>query len=167
MIRRTILFDNQCGFALGENSRAPNPYVTWRFNEQDGQRNYFWGHYMNEPDMAERDLLNRAEDYQRRYHVQEVEQAPDKETYLYYSTQRPIDIGTYPNSYFNRPVHMDLGRSSRGLCRRRTVSFWQIVTVPVWNWLWRMAAGALLSAAFPPEYFIFPMIRQLRMRSGR
>ena len=108
VIRRTILFDNQCGFALGENSRAPNPYVTWRFNEQDGQRNYFWGHYMNEPDMAERDLLNRAEDYQRRYHVQEVEQAPDKETYLYYSTQRPIDIGTYPNSYFNRPVHMDL-----------------------------------------------------------
>ena len=38
----------------------------------------------------------------------EVEQAPDKETYKYYSTQRPIDIGTYPNSYFNRPVHMDL-----------------------------------------------------------
>ena len=71
--------------------------MTWRFNEQDGHRNYFWGHYMNEPDMAERDLLNRAEDYQRRYHVQEVEQAPDKETYLYYSTQRPIDIGTYPN----------------------------------------------------------------------
>ena len=28
--------------------------------------------------------------------------------YKYYSTQRPIDIGTYPNSYFNRPVHMDL-----------------------------------------------------------
>ena len=75
MIRRTILFDNQCGFALGENSRAPNPFVTWRFNEQDGHRDYFWGHYMNEPDMAERDLLNRAEDYQRRYHVQEVEQA--------------------------------------------------------------------------------------------
>ena len=108
MIRRTILFDNQCGFALGENSKAPNPFVTWQFNEQDGHRDYFWGHYMNEPDMAERDLLNRARDYQRRYHVQEVEQAPDKETYLYYSTQRPIDIGTYPNSYFNRPVHMDL-----------------------------------------------------------
>ena len=82
VIRRTILFDNKCGFVLGENPKAPNPYVTWQFNEQDG--------------------------HQRRYHVQEVEQAPDKETYLYYSTQRPIDIGTYPNSYFNRPVHMDL-----------------------------------------------------------
>ena len=52
--------------------------------------------------------LGHAEDYQRRYHVFEIEQAPDKETYKYYSTQRPIDIGTYPNSYFNRPVHMDL-----------------------------------------------------------
>ena len=108
VIRRTILFDNKCGFVLGENPKAPNPYVTWQFNEQDGHRDFFWGHYHNEPDMAERDLHNRAEDYQRRYHVFEIEQAPDKETYKYYSTQRPIDIGTYPNSYFNRPVHMDL-----------------------------------------------------------
>ena len=103
-----ILFDNKCGFVLGENPKAPNPYVTWQFNEQDGHRDFFWGHYHNEPDMAERDFHNRAEDYQRRYHVFEVEQAPDKETYKYYSTQRPIGIGTYPNSYFNRPVHMDL-----------------------------------------------------------
>lgn len=108
VIRRTIMFDNKCGFVLGENPKAPNPYVTWQFNEQDGHRDYFWGHYHNEPDMAERDLHNRAEDYQRRYHVQEVEQAPDKETYKYYSTQRPIDIGTYPKSYFNRPIHMDV-----------------------------------------------------------
>mgnify|MGYP000007934671 CR=1 FL=1 len=108
VIRRTILFDNKCGFVLGENPKAPNPYVTWQFNEQDGHRDYFWGHYHNEPGMAERDLHNRAEDYQRRYHVQEVEQAPDKETYKYYSTQRPIDIGTYPKSYFNRPIHMDI-----------------------------------------------------------
>ena len=69
VIRRTILFDNKCGFVLGENPKAPNPYVTWQFNEQDGHRDYFWGHYHNEPDMAERDLHNRAEDYQRRYHV--------------------------------------------------------------------------------------------------
>ena len=108
VIRRTILFDNKCGFVLGENPKAPNPYVTWRFNEQDGHRDYFWGHYHNEPDKAERDLHIRAEDYQRRYHVLEVEQAPDKETYKYYSTQRPIDLGTYPKSYFNRPIHMDI-----------------------------------------------------------
>lgn len=67
MIRRTILFDNKCGFVLGENPKAPNPYVTWQFNEQDGHRDFFWGHYHNEPGMAERDFHNRAEDYQRRY----------------------------------------------------------------------------------------------------
>ena len=89
---------------LGENPKAPNPYVTWQFNEQDGHRDFFWGHYHNEPDMAERDLHNRAEDYQRRYHVFEVEQAPDKETYLYYSTQRPADIATYPRPKDNLPV---------------------------------------------------------------
>ena len=44
VIRRTILFDNKCGFVLGENPKAPNPYVTWQFNEQDGHRDYFWGH---------------------------------------------------------------------------------------------------------------------------
>lgn len=108
VIRRTILFDNKCGFALGENPKAPSPYVTWQFNEKDGHRDYFWGHYHDKPDMAERDLHNRAEDYQRRYHVFEVEQEPDKETYKYYSTQRPIDLGTYPDSYFNRPIHMDI-----------------------------------------------------------
>ena len=54
VIRRTILFDNKCGFVLGEDPKAPNPYVTWQFNEQDGHRDYFWGHYHNEPDMAER-----------------------------------------------------------------------------------------------------------------
>ncbi|WP_243425859.1 hypothetical protein [Flavonifractor plautii] len=108
VIRRTILFDNKCGFVLGENPKAPNPYVTWQFNEQDGHRDYFWSHYHNEPEKAERDLHIRAEDYQRRYYVLEVEQSPDKETYKYYSTQRPIDIGTYPNSYFNRPIHMDI-----------------------------------------------------------
>ena len=47
-----ILFDNKCGFVLGENPKAPNPYVTWQFNEPDGHRDFFWGHYHNEPDMA-------------------------------------------------------------------------------------------------------------------
>ena len=31
-----------------------------------------------------------------------------QELYRYYSTQRPIDIGTYPKNYFNQPIHMDI-----------------------------------------------------------
>ena len=43
VIRRTILFDNKCGFVIGEDPKAPNPFVTWQFNERDGRRGYFWG----------------------------------------------------------------------------------------------------------------------------
>lgn len=73
VIRRTILFDNKCGFVLGENPKAPNPYVTWQFNEQDGHRDYFWGHYHTNFKQAEADLAARAGDYQRQYRVRLVE----------------------------------------------------------------------------------------------
>ena len=68
-IRRVIAFDNECGFVLGENPKASDPYVTWQFNMRDGERNYFWGHYCDDARLAESDLKNRAEDYQRRYYV--------------------------------------------------------------------------------------------------
>lgn len=61
VIRRTILFDNKCGFVIGEDPKAPNPFVTWQFNERDGRRGYFWGHYHNTPEQAEADFQERAE----------------------------------------------------------------------------------------------------------
>ena len=72
-IRRSILFDNACGVVLGENPHAPAPFVTWRFNEQDGHRDYFWGHYHTNFKQAEADLAARAGDYQRQYRVRLVE----------------------------------------------------------------------------------------------
>ena len=107
-IRRVIAFDNECGFVLGENPKASDPYVTWQFNMRGGERNYFWGHYCDDARLAESDLKNRAEDYQRRYYVERIEQSPEQETYKYYSTQRPIDVGTYPNSRFNGVVEMTI-----------------------------------------------------------
>ena len=47
-----IAFDNECGFVLGENPKAPDPYVTWQFNMRDGERNYFWGHYCDDARLA-------------------------------------------------------------------------------------------------------------------
>lgn len=72
-IRRSILFDNACGVVLGENPHAPAPFVTWRFNEQDGHRDYFWDHYHTDLKQAEADLAARAGDYQRQYRVRLVE----------------------------------------------------------------------------------------------
>lgn len=103
-IRRSVLFDNGRGFALGENPKAPNPFVTWQFAEENGRRDYFWGHYYNEAATAVRDFTDRAENYKRQYHVREVEQ-PEPERYKYYSTQRPIDMGTFPKTYYDEPYN--------------------------------------------------------------
>lgn len=34
-IRRSVLFEGGSGFALGENLKAPAPFVTWQFNDTD------------------------------------------------------------------------------------------------------------------------------------
>ena len=39
-IKQAIVFDNDRGFALGENPAAPEPFVTWQFTEENGQRDY-------------------------------------------------------------------------------------------------------------------------------
>ncbi len=107
VIRQSVLFDNGRGFALGEHPREG--FVTWQFTQEGSRRDYYWGHYHSAPQMAEADYRNRAEDYQRRYYVREVEQEqPKPGPYKYYSTQRPIDIGTYPQSYFTRSIDFGL-----------------------------------------------------------
>ncbi len=40
VIRQSVLFDNGRGFAMGENFKAPNPFVTWQFTQEDGKRDY-------------------------------------------------------------------------------------------------------------------------------
>ena len=44
-------------FVIGENPKAPSPYVTW---ECSGGSNYFWGHYCSDRFGAVKDLLERA-----------------------------------------------------------------------------------------------------------
>ena len=71
-IRESVLFDNGRGFALGENPKAPAPFVTWQFAEENGHRDYYWGHYHTDEAAANKDFATRAADYQRRCGVQEV-----------------------------------------------------------------------------------------------
>ena len=106
IIRRSVLFKDGHGFAIGENPKAPAPFATWEFAEKDGKRDYYWGHYHNGPKTTEIDFLERGRKYQEIYHVDEVESVP-QETYKYYAVHRPISVGTYPLSYFNKPVHME------------------------------------------------------------
>ena len=44
-IKRAIVFENDRGFALGENPQAVQPFATWQFTEDaSGERDYYWGH---------------------------------------------------------------------------------------------------------------------------
>ena len=58
VILQSILFDNGRGIALGEHPREG--FVTWQFTEEQGRRDYYWGHYHSDLLAAKKDLLERA-----------------------------------------------------------------------------------------------------------
>ena len=98
-IRRSIVFENDRGFALAENPNAPKPFVTWQFTENEGgRRDYYWGHYTQSADSAAKDFETRAAEYQKDYGVSEKSARSAPDVYKYYSTQRPVDIGTFPKT---------------------------------------------------------------------
>ena len=100
-ILRAVTFSNNRGFALAENPNAVQPFVTWQFTEDDkGARDYYWGHYCTNIDTATRDYANRIDSYNHQNDVSE------KDAYKYYSTQRPIDIGTFPKTE-NGPIRFE------------------------------------------------------------
>ena len=49
-------------FVIGAHEKDPNRFVTWAC--KDGN-NYFWGHYLNSRDAAERDLVARCQEQLR------------------------------------------------------------------------------------------------------
>ncbi len=102
-ILKAVMLENGRGFALGEHPTAPARYVTWAcYDDEKGKRQYEWGHYGNDRDKAEADLLERVRDYQEQFHV-EVRCVEAPGLYKYYSTQRPVDIGTFPKPPHNAP----------------------------------------------------------------
>ena len=74
VIRESVIFDNKRGFAIAEheNPKVPAPFVTWQFAEENGRRDYYWGHYHTDEASAQKDFKDRAADYRRMYKVQEV-----------------------------------------------------------------------------------------------
>lgn len=102
-ILNAVMLENGRGFALGENPKAPQPYVTWAcYDDEHGRRQYEWGHYGSDYNDAFDDLVHRVRDYQRQFKVEVLHtEAPG--LYKYYSTQRPVDIGTFPKPPHNAP----------------------------------------------------------------
>ena len=102
-IIQAVMLENGRGFALGHHPTAPSPYVTWAcYDDKDGQRQYEWGHYGSDRAALEQDFAARVQEYQRLYNVG-VKQTEAPGLYKYYSTQRPVDIGTFPKPPRNAP----------------------------------------------------------------
>lgn len=99
-IQKAVLFDNGRGMAFGEHPREG--FVTWQFTEEAGKRDYYWGHYHSDRAVAEKEFTERGTDYMRRFAVKVV-QIEGPGLYKYYSTQRPVDIGTFPKPKGNAP----------------------------------------------------------------
>ena len=93
---KSVIFDNGRGFALGFDEAAPSPFVTWQFTEtENGQKDYYWGHYHSNGQTAEKDFAKRVADYKELFGVHEHTEGHEQaEYYRYYSTQRPVDLGT-------------------------------------------------------------------------
>lgn len=105
---KSVTFDNSRGFALGFDEVAPSPFVTWQFTEtENGQKDYYWGHYHSSGQTAEKDFAKRVADYKELFGVHERTGGHEQaEYYRYYSTQRPVDLGTFPKPSGNAPVEI-------------------------------------------------------------
>ena len=74
----------------------------WAPSQGAWQRQYEWGHYGSDRAALEQDFAARVQEYQRLYNV-DVRQVEAPGLYKYYSTQRPVDIGTFPKPPRNAP----------------------------------------------------------------
>ena len=67
----------------------------------------YWGHYHSDGQIAEKDFAKRIDDYKELFQVQERSGSREPaEYYRYYSTQRPVDLGTFPKLPGNAPVEI-------------------------------------------------------------
>ena len=62
-IRESNVFSTDRGFALAVNPEAVQPFVTWQFTEDNGNREYYWGHYFTKEQDATADYAARVEEY--------------------------------------------------------------------------------------------------------
>jgi hypothetical protein len=66
-IRKSVCFSNDRGFALAHNPAAVSPFVTWQFTEENGKRDYYWGHYFSKEESAVTDYGKRTGEYRTDY----------------------------------------------------------------------------------------------------
>jgi len=103
-IQKTILFETGHGIALGCAKTDPEKFKVWSFTETASGRDYYRGSCPGTREAAEEMFRVRVDRYCGLYRVREKTEQSVTEYYRYYSTQRPIDIATYPEPEGNHPL---------------------------------------------------------------
>lgn len=101
-ILKTILFETRHGIALGYAGDEWG-FAVWNFTQTGYGRDYYREAHHDSREDAEGDFRKRAECFRELYGLQEKPEG-GAEYYRYYSTQRPVDIATYPQPEGNSPV---------------------------------------------------------------
>ena len=104
LVTRDLLYDKATNkqFITVQTSGGNTFYIVIDYDDRDGQRQYEWGHYGSDRAALEQDFAARVQEYRRLYNV-DVRQVEAPGLYKYYSTQRPVDIGTFPKPPRNAP----------------------------------------------------------------
>lgn len=103
-ILKTTLFATGHGFALTQTKDRSKGFMVWQFTETAYGRDYYHGHSFTLMEDAERDFRRRSDNYKYLYRTDQRFLQHPARYYRYYSTQRPVDIATYPKPDGNAPL---------------------------------------------------------------
>ena len=94
-ILKTILFETGHGFALAQ-AKDRKEFMVWQFTETPFGRDFYHGRSFVLIDEAKMDFHRRSDNYRYLYKAGPGSRQNLIRYFRYYSTQRPVDIGTYP-----------------------------------------------------------------------
>lgn len=103
-IQQTVLFETGHGFALAQAKDLSRGFMVCQFTETPFGRDYYHRRSFVLMDEAERDFRRRSDNYRYLYKAGPGSRQNPARYYRYYSTQMPVDIGTYPIPDGNEPV---------------------------------------------------------------
>ncbi|MDR0813296.1 MAG: DUF3849 domain-containing protein [Oscillospiraceae bacterium] len=72
---RSIAFDDERGFAIGQHPAAACPFVCWQFTSENGVRDFYWGTYCDTEKEASDNFCARVMTHMYGEAVQEISQA--------------------------------------------------------------------------------------------
>lgn len=100
-IHKTILFETEYGIALG---CTLGSFAVWNFTETAYGCDYYQKSCHESRDAAEHVFRKREEHCHMLYGMREKTEHGTDVFYRYYSTQRPVDIATFPQPEGNCPI---------------------------------------------------------------